>query len=105
MIVAVCRIPYSVKAIPEWMKFIKHREVHFVDSLYQNNCNFETLSILFMFDNKFKCYRPLDGVAEGIWLKIWRYSLSGKSTKSKDVQEFVYNYKGFDLAAEDKKNA
>ncbi|KAA6387610.1 MAG: hypothetical protein EZS28_016862, partial [Streblomastix strix] len=44
MIVIAYRIPFAGKAIPELQKFIKRREVHYVESAYPNNCFFEALS-------------------------------------------------------------
>ncbi|KAA6402952.1 MAG: hypothetical protein EZS28_001515 [Streblomastix strix] len=66
MIVAAYRTPFTGKAIPELQKFIKRREVHYIESPYPNNCFFEALSYLSMPDSKIKRYRYSDRVAEGI---------------------------------------
>ncbi|KAA6401851.1 MAG: hypothetical protein EZS28_002628 [Streblomastix strix] len=100
MIAIAQRIPFASKTIPELQKFIKRREVHYIESPHPNNSFFEALSYLSMPESKVNRYRSRDRVVEGIQLMIQHYSLSGKSAKCRDVQEFIHDYKGFDLAAE-----
>ncbi|KAA6353388.1 MAG: hypothetical protein EZS28_051085 [Streblomastix strix] len=46
MVTVVYRIPLAGKAIPALEKFIKRREVHYIESPYPSNCFFEALSYL-----------------------------------------------------------
>ncbi|KAA6384643.1 MAG: hypothetical protein EZS28_019831 [Streblomastix strix] len=105
MIAIAYRISFAGKAILESQKFIKRREIHFVESPYPNNCFFEALSYLSMPDSKINRYRSQNRVAEGIRLIIQHYSLSGNSAKCREIQNFLTDFKGFDLAADDKKIA
>ncbi|KAA6357781.1 MAG: hypothetical protein EZS28_046692, partial [Streblomastix strix] len=43
MVAVVYRIPLAGRAIPALEKFIKRREVHYIESPYPNNCFFEAL--------------------------------------------------------------
>jgi hypothetical protein len=54
MVVIAYRFSPESKAIPELQKFIKRREVHFVESPYKYNCFFEALSFLTLPDVKDK---------------------------------------------------
>ncbi|KAA6362323.1 MAG: hypothetical protein EZS28_042150, partial [Streblomastix strix] len=56
-------------------------------------------------DTKTNRYRSQNKVAEGIRLIIQHYNLSGNSAKCRDVQNFLADFKGFDLAADGKKIA
>ncbi|KAA6381134.1 MAG: hypothetical protein EZS28_023338, partial [Streblomastix strix] len=106
MVVVVYRYPLTGKAIPELQKYIKRREVHFIDSQYPNNCVFEALSFLSLPDkSKEKRYKSSDRVAEGVKLMIQYYSLQGSSAKCKNIQKFIKEYQGFDFVTDGKKLA
>ncbi|KAA6363778.1 MAG: hypothetical protein EZS28_040695, partial [Streblomastix strix] len=119
MVVVVYRYPLTGKAIPELQKYIKRREVHFIDSQYPNNCVFEALSFLSLPEtararrqiasdfekSKEKRYKDHDRVAEGVKLMIQYYSLQGNSAKCKNIQKFIKEYQGFDFVTDGKKLA
>ncbi|KAA6358017.1 MAG: hypothetical protein EZS28_046456, partial [Streblomastix strix] len=92
-VVVVYRYPLTGKAIPELQKYIKRREVHFIDSQYPNNCVFEALLFLsFQDKGKEKRYSQHDRIAEGVILTIQYYSLQGSSAKCKNIQKFIKEY-------------
>ncbi|KAA6362449.1 MAG: hypothetical protein EZS28_042024 [Streblomastix strix] len=106
MVVVVYRYPLTGKAIPELQKYIKRREVHFIDSQYPNNCVFEALSFLSLPDKtKEKRHKDHDRVAEGVKLMIQYYNLQGSSAKCKNIQKFIKEYQGFDFVTDGKKLA
>ncbi|KAA6379989.1 MAG: hypothetical protein EZS28_024485 [Streblomastix strix] len=97
MVAVAYRIPLAGRAIPALEKFIKRREVHYIESPYPNNCFFEALSYLSKLDQEGRL-RPSDRVAEGVKLMIQYYELQGNSAKCKTVQQFITNYQGFNIA-------
>ncbi|KAA6362112.1 MAG: hypothetical protein EZS28_042361, partial [Streblomastix strix] len=80
MVAVVYRIPHAGRAIPALEKFIKRREVHYIESPYPNNCFFEALSYLSKPDQE-RRLRPSDRVAEGVKLMIQYYGLQENSAK------------------------
>ncbi|KAA6357994.1 MAG: hypothetical protein EZS28_046478, partial [Streblomastix strix] len=104
MVAIVYRIPLAGRAIPALEKFIKRREIHYIESPYPNNCFFEALSNLSKPDQE-RRLRPSDRVAKGVKLIIQYYGLQGNSAKCKTVQQFITNYQGFNIASEAKQIA
>ncbi|KAA6346791.1 MAG: hypothetical protein EZS28_052067, partial [Streblomastix strix] len=104
MVAVVYRIPLAGRAIPALEKFIKRREVHYIESPYPNNCFFEALSYLSKPDQE-RRLRQSERVSEGVQLMIQYYGLQGNSAKCKTVQQFITNYQGFNIASEAKQIA
>ncbi|KAA6376393.1 MAG: hypothetical protein EZS28_028080 [Streblomastix strix] len=104
MVIAVYRLPPGGKACPELQKFVKRKEIHYVDSPYQTNCVAEALSFFTMPDTKEKRYNNNERVAEGVRLTLLIQSIlgnqiKGNSARCDDVKQFLQTYQGFDFAA------
>ncbi|KAA6372173.1 MAG: hypothetical protein EZS28_032300, partial [Streblomastix strix] len=106
MVVVVYRYPLTDKAIPELQKYIKRREVHFIDSQYPNNCVIEALSFLSLpetararrqiasdFDkSKEKRYKSSDRVADGVKLMIQYYKIPIQSDQGDTITAYDQFY-------------